>query len=110
VRGQTLEQEYQVKKDYKKANITINEKDSAMIIFGKIYKYEESYYNLLFVVMPNGDYVISPSRNDYDYMDRICLEEHRYKVCLIGGMQELKDGFITTVHRAIWLLRSQRGK
>lgn len=105
--GQTLQQEYQVKKDYKKANIILNEKDSTMIVFGKTIKFEESYHHLLFIVMPNGDYVVSPGHGSYDYMDSICRSENRYKVCLRGGTMEYKQGFLITEERAIWLLRKR---
>jgi hypothetical protein len=104
--AQTLQQEYQVKKDYKKANISVNEKDSTMEVSGKKIKYEESYFGLLFVVMPNGDYIVSPEQDNYDYMDRICSSEHRYKVCLVGGLDELRSPGIRRMKtRPIWLLR-----
>ena len=85
---QSLNQEYRVKQDYKKAEIKINDNKNTLTVFGKDYNLEETYYLLRYAIMGNGDYLcVLPNDSDtYDYMGEIARKENRYKVCLIGGV------------------------
>jgi len=109
--GQTLNQEYRAKQDYKKANIIMDDKRTVATIFGKEYNIEETYYSLKYVIMKNGDYICILDGDSYtwEYMEQIARTERRYKVCLQGGMSQIdENGIFTRVHPAIWLLRKER--
>ena len=104
---QSLNQEYRVKQDYKKAEIKINDDKNTLTVFGKDYNLEESYYLLRYAIIENGDYlcVLRNDHSTYEYMDEIARKESRYKVCLIGGSGRIEGGVYIRIHDAVWVLR-----
>lgn len=108
---QTLNQEYKTKRDYKKANITMDENRMVLTVFGKDYEIEETYYSLKYAIMKNGDYICILDGDNYtwQYMEQIAREENRYKVCLQGGSSEISvEGIYRRLTPAIWVLRKNR--
>lgn len=106
--AQTLNQEYKVKQDYKNCKIEINPAETVLTICDKSYDIEESYFSLKFAIAKNGDYIciLENGKYTWDYMERICLNENRYKVCLQGGLSRVDEyGMQEQIHPAIWVLR-----
>ena len=97
---QSLNQEYRVKQDYKKAEIKINDSKNTLTVFGKDYNLEESYYLLRYAIIENGEYlcVLRNDHSTYEYMDEIARKESRYKVCLIGGSGRIEGGVYIRIH------------
>jgi hypothetical protein len=105
--GQTLNQEYKVKQDYKNCKIEIDSSETILTICGKSYVIEESYYNLKFAVAKNGDYICILRNGAWDYAKRVSLDENRYMVCLRGGHSEITEYGIKEIQPAIWILRKR---
>lgn len=100
--GQTLNQEYRVKNEYKNCNVIFDREKGVVRLWDKEYKYEESYYSLKYAVLKNGDYVCLPDGDlAWDYLVRICIDEYRYRVHI--GNQPFENGR----SRAIWILRKR---